>query len=194
MATIDSGCSNQTSTLYSPSGWSRGAATLPKDPPLYMSMGQLISYVESLLSCCALPLCAGTLFVSSKWSHTRPIFWLIHIYSHVSFLWESCSFIFASRHSRRHKTITELFRVIVWGCTVAVGMEEFNESVSSESRWLDNTCRGFPGTTWKVCKPDSCIFVRRLVPNGWWWCRQDKVNENLQENAKFLTYLASHTI
>lgn len=161
MATIDSGCSNQTSTLYSPSGWSRGAATLPKDPPLYMSMGQLISYVESLLSCCALPLCARTVFVSSKWSYTRPIFWLIHIYSHVSFLWESCSFIFASRHSRHHKTITELFRVIVWPYSGWAGGIQW-VGVLRVSRWLDNTCGGFPETTWKVCKPDSCIFVGRL--------------------------------
>lgn len=170
MATIDSGCSNQTSTLYSPSGWSRGAATLPKDPPLYMSMGQLISYVESLLSCCALPLCAGTVFVSSKWSHTRPIFWLIHIYSHVSFLWESCSFIFASGHSRHHKTITELFRVIVRPYSGRAWRNSMSRrpqrgQMARQHMW------GFPGTTWKVCKPDSCIFAGRLVPAGWWSCR-----------------------
>lgn len=151
-------------------GWSRGAATLPKDPPLYMSMGQLISYVESLLSCCALPLCAVTLFVFSKRSHTRPVFWLIHIYSHVSFLWESCSFIFASHHFRRRKTITELFRVIVWLYSGLAGGIQW-VGVLGGSRWRDNTCRGFPGTTWKVCRPCSCIFVDCLVPAGWWLCR-----------------------
>lgn len=57
MDTMDGGHSGRTSKLYSPSGPSGGATTLPKDPPLYISIVQLISYVGSSLSHCIFPLC-----------------------------------------------------------------------------------------------------------------------------------------
>lgn len=54
---MDSGHSDQTSTFYGLSRWSSRPSTIPKDPPLYISMDQLISYVESPLSFRILPLC-----------------------------------------------------------------------------------------------------------------------------------------
>lgn len=93
-ATMDSGHSDQTSTFYGLSRWSSRPSTIPKDPPLYMSMDQLISYVESLFLSASYLFVRWLVFVCFKWSHTRPIFWLIHVYSHVRFLWEPCSFIF----------------------------------------------------------------------------------------------------
>lgn len=42
-AAVDKESSGQTSTLYSPSVRTCGATALPKDPPLYISMEQLIS-------------------------------------------------------------------------------------------------------------------------------------------------------
>lgn len=54
---MDSGHSDRTSTFYGLSGWTSRASATPKDPPLYISMDQLISYVESPLSFCTSPLC-----------------------------------------------------------------------------------------------------------------------------------------
>lgn len=102
----------------------------------------------------------GPVFVSSKWSHTRPIFWLIHIYSHVRFLWGSCSFMLQAVTLDTINPLQSCLGVIVWPYTSSICGAQW-VGIFRVGRWLDNTCWGFPGTTW--CKPDSHTFVESWV-------------------------------